>query len=202
MSEAGLIETVKRKHGPTAEHICRPFWVVAHGRDPSGAGWCRILRWIDPDGREHEESVPDAGLSEDPRSIAAGLADKGLVIGRGKVNGFAEYLQGCSVARRFTVVDRTGWQKIDGRLAFVLPHCSLSFSNPNDLSLKGTTQSNYQIRGTLEDWQKGVGALSMGQLIPIFAISTALAGPILLLLGQESGCVHLFGHRLTAKRRR
>src|SRR4029077_10948928 len=62
-----------------------------------------------------------------------------------------------------------------------------------------TTQSNYRIRGTLEDWQKGVAALTMGQQIPIFTISTAFAGPILLLLGQESGCVHLFGESSNGK---
>ena len=68
-----------------------------------------------------------------------------------------------------------------------------------DTGLKGTTQSNYRIRGTLEDWQKGVAALTMGQQIPIFTISTAFAGPILHLLGQESGCVHLFGESSNGK---
>jgi putative DNA primase/helicase len=39
----------------------------------------------------------------------------------------------------------------------------------------------------------------MGQLIPVFALSTAFAGPILHLLGQESGCVHLYGESSNGK---
>jgi putative DNA primase/helicase len=200
MSEAGLFETVDRKHGPTSELISPPFWIDGSARDASGNGWCRVLRWIDPDGREHQELVPDSALSGDARRVAAGLADKGLVIRCGKAKSFAEYLQGCSVARRLRIVDRAGWHEIDGRLDFVLPHCPMRGSDRDDFILKHSEDwPNYQIRGTLEEWQEGVGSLTMGQLVPIFAVSTAFAGPILHLLGQEGGVVHLYGPSSSGK---
>jgi putative DNA primase/helicase len=201
MSEAGLFETVNRKQVPTSEFISSPFWIDGSARDASGNGWCHVLRWIDPDGREHEqELVPDSALSGDARRVAAGLADKGLVIRCGKAKSFAEYLQGCSVARRLRIVDRAGWHEIDGRLDFVLPHCPMRGSDRDDFILKHSEDwPNYQIRGTLEEWQEGVGSLTMGQLVPIFAVSTAFAGPVLHLLGQEGGGIHLYGPSSSGK---
>jgi putative DNA primase/helicase len=134
MAEAGLFETVSRKQGPASEYISPPFWIVGHARDASGKGWGRVLRWIDPDGKEHQELVPDSGLSRDARSIAAGLADEGLVVGRVKVSSFAEYLQGCSVARRFTIVDRTAGTKLTGSLLLFFPIAPFAALIPTILS--------------------------------------------------------------------
>ena len=48
-------------------------------------------------------------------------------------------------------------------------------------------------RGTLKDWQDGVAKLSSGHALPVLAISTALAGPLRHLAGQEGEGVNIFG---------
>lgn len=57
----------------------------------------------------------------------------------------------------------------------------------------------YEARGTLKDWQEGVGALASGHLLPTLTISAALAGPLLLLAGQEGGGVNIFGRSSQGK---
>ena len=51
----------------------------------------------------------------------------------------------------------------------------------------------YEARGTLDNWQKGVGALAHGHTLPVLGVSAAFAGPLLHLAGLEGGGVHIFG---------
>ena len=44
-----------------------------------------------------------------------------------------------------------------------------------------------------KDWQAGVGTLASGHVLPVLAMSAALAGPLLHLAGQEGGGVHFHG---------
>lgn len=48
-------------------------------------------------------------------------------------------------------------------------------------------------RGTLQEWQSGVGAPARGHALPILAISAAFAGPLLHLAAQEGGGLNFFG---------
>ena len=50
----------------------------------------------------------------------------------------------------------------------------------------------YEARGSLADWQRGIGALSIGHPLPVLAISAAFAGPLLDLAGQEGGGLNIF----------
>jgi hypothetical protein len=45
----------------------------------------------------------------------------------------------------------------------------------------------------LKGWQKGVAALVSTHAIPVLAVSTALAGPLLALAGHEGGGINFFG---------
>ena len=48
-------------------------------------------------------------------------------------------------------------------------------------------------RGTVEEWRDGAAKLASGHVLPVLAISAALAGPLLHLAGHEGGGVHFFG---------
>jgi uncharacterized protein (DUF927 family) len=70
----------------------------------------------------------------------------------------------------------------------------------NDVMLLNTdVTSPYGYRGTLKDWQNGIGQLTVGQRLGVLAVSTAFAGPLLYLSGQDGGGIHTRGSSSTGK---
>jgi putative DNA primase/helicase len=203
MSDAGLCCRVTRGRGESAEitsvRISAPFEIFGRGRDPDGRAWGRFLRWRDPDGRSHERFVSDEALHHDASALCAPLAAEGLDIARDQQRAFANYLSGAQPAGRVTVVTRTGWHTINGEDVFVLPGQCIGPKRAGGVFLDGAAHGPYEAKGTLGDWREGVGTLAAGHTIPMLAISTALAGPLLQLAGLEGGGVNLFGRSSQGK---
>ena len=178
---------------PGEERICGPLEVIGRARDPHGEGWGRFVNWRDPDGRKHERFVADAALHGDAAALCAGLAEGGFNIARSQQRTFASYLAGANVQGRVTTVPRTGWHEINGKFVFVLPKEAIGARSHEPIILDTLARGSYETRGTLRDWQQGVGAISSGHALAVLAISTALAGPLLYLMGQEGGGLNFFG---------
>jgi uncharacterized protein (DUF927 family) len=197
MSSAGLTMIVAKGKGDgkqeIGEQVSGAFEILGRSRDPSSRGWGRWLRWRDCDGRPHSRHVTDAALQGDPASLCATLADEGLHIVRGHQRDLANYLNGCNVEARVTVVSRTGYHEVTGGRVFVLPNEVLGSPGAEAVFLDASAHGPYEIKGTLAGWQKGVAALVGSHTIPVLAVSTALAGPLLALAGQEGGGINFFG---------
>jgi putative DNA primase/helicase len=132
-------------------------------------------------------------------AICAPLAAEGLQIVRGQQDEFANYLSSAQTKARVTVVHRTGWHEIEGENVFVLPGENIGRKGVGRVLLDGAAHGPYDTKGTLAEWRNGVGALAAGHAIPILAISTAFAGPLLHLAGSEGGGVNLFGQSSRGK---
>jgi len=197
MTHSGLSIAIVKAQGEGKEATERPisgaFEVLGHARDPNGRGWGRWLHWRDADGRLHNRHVTDAALQGDAASICAVLADEGLHIVRGQQRALCEYLNGCKVDERVTVVSRTGWHNILGGRVFVLPTEVIGSSGAERVVLESSANGSYEASGTLAAWRDGVGAAVKGHVLPTLAVSTALAGPLLALANQEGGGVNLYG---------
>ncbi|UZF92073.1 DUF927 domain-containing protein [Bosea sp. NBC_00550] len=197
MTAGGLTAQVEKRRGNTKRvvdvRLSAPFEILGACRDPHGRCWGKILRWPDADGRVHVRHVTDAVLQGNPASLCAALADDGLAISREHQPLFAGYLSGAQVKGRVTLVDCTGWHDIGGSLVFVLPEETIGPRGSEAVILDSAASGPYAKHGTLKDWQGGVGALASGHALPVIAVSTALAGPLLHLAGQEGGGVHIFG---------
>ena len=98
-----------------------------------------------------------------------------------------------------TVVHRTGWHEIDGENVFVLPNECIGPICTGRVLLDNAAHGPYDTKGTLAEWRDGVAALAAGHMIPMLAISTALAGPLLHLAGLEGGGLNLFGQSSRGK---
>jgi putative DNA primase/helicase len=173
--------------------ISAPFEVLGATRDPQGREWGKWLRWHDGDGREHLRHVTEAELQGEAPALAAKLASDGLRINRAYRTDLAAYLCGVEVEGRVTLVSRTGWHTIGGHEVFVLPGQTIGPRRSETVILANPVAGPYEARGTLEDWQAGVGALSAEHALALLAVSAALAGPLLYLAGQEGGGVHFVG---------
>jgi putative DNA primase/helicase len=197
MDSGGLTTEVAKGRGENATTetiwITSAFEVIGACRDPYGRGWGKWLRWRDADGRIHTRHLSDAALQGDPSVLCGGLADEGLTINRNQQRHFLTYLSGCDVKGRVTIVHRTGWHEIGGHQVFVLPAETIGPKGSEQVILDASAAGPYEVRGTLKDWQTGIGKLSSGHALPVLAISAAFAGPLLNLAGQEGGGVNTFG---------
>lgn len=197
MAADGLHVEIEKGRGGNktteCEWVSAPFEILGACRDPDGRGWGKYLRWRDGDARAHVQHVTDAALQGDPAAVCASLVDGGLRINRAQQRPFASYLDGASVKGRVTIILRTGWHEIGGQSVFVLPVETIGPRGSETVILDGAAHGPYDARGSLKDWQAGIGKLASGHALPILAISAALAGPLLYLAGQEGGGVHFQG---------
>jgi putative DNA primase/helicase len=202
MSNDGLILAKEGRSEDAATEtlwVCSAFEIIGRARDPNGREWARWLRWTDDDKREHLHPVKDADLHGDPRSLCAALATRGLRISTSYRAHLLDYLNRARVDRRITIVGRTGWHDIGGSSVFILPAETIGTSGRETVVLDSSGASPYDSRGTLQEWKDSVAALTKGHRLPILAISTALAGPLLHIAGMDGGGVNLFGRSSRGK---
>ncbi len=197
MTAEGLTVTVKEGKGDktvTKEiRVSSAFEIIGASRDPVGHGWGKWLRWGDADGRIHMRHVADAALHGDPSAVCGMLADEGMWISRAQQRQLVIYLSEVDVEERVTHVDRTGWHDIDKDRVFVLPDDAIGPRGCDRVILDACASGPYEMRGTLEEWQAGIGAVARGHVLPVLGISAAFAGPLLYLAGQEGGGINIVG---------
>jgi putative DNA primase/helicase len=180
--------------------VSGPFEILGRVRDPRGEGWSRLLRWNDADNRVHVHAVSDADLHGDISALCARLADQGLRIATGPNRAhLVRYLNEAEVKNRVTQVTTTGWNDIGAISVFALPNQTIGPVTCETVIVHGATNAPFESRGALADWQHGVGALVAGHSRPMFGVSTAFAGPLLKLLGQEGGGFNLYGQSSRGK---
>ena len=193
----GLIVEATRGKGKARRTACEtvsgPFEILGRSRNSVGGGWGLWLQWRDSDQRTHQRLVSAASLHGETGLLCQALASEGLFIEREKQKELAKYLNGAQVTRRATVVDHSGWHVIGGQQVFVLPNETIGSPDRETVVLDGAANAPYQARGSLNDWRAGVGTLAGGHSLPVLAISAALAGPLVYLVGAEGGGLHFFG---------
>jgi putative DNA primase/helicase len=195
-----LLVTKGKGDARTCEKIpvAGPFEILGRVRDLKGESWSRLLRWNDADKRVHVHAVSDADLHGDISALCAKLADRGLRVATGPNRShLVRYLNEAEVKNRVTEVTTTGWHEIGATKIFALPNKTIPTCET--VIVQGATNTPFESRGTLADWQQSVGLLVAGHSRPMFAVSTAFAGPLLELLGQEGGGFNLHGQSSRGK---
>ncbi len=182
-----------------ALRICGRLEVAAFTRDARGDGWGRLLRWCDSEGRAHEWAMPMSLLAGDGSEYRARLLDGGLFIAPGrKVWGLlAVYLQTARPEAWALCVARVGWHGD----SFVLPGASIGPQGGGSVLFQTPfeTEHSLNVSGTVDDWRNNVGRFCSGNSRLILTVSSAFAGPVLSLVGGESGGIHLVGATSTGK---
>ena len=200
----GLKVTLPKGNGDIAtfetKWVCAPFEILGRARDPKGEGWARLIRWQDDDGRVHTDTISDEDLHGDVSALCTRLADCGLHIATGQTRPhLIRYLNDAVVEDRVTVVTRTGWHDIGGAKVFALPDETIGSVVGETVILQGAPATPFESKGTLADWQDGVGSLVAGHSRGEFAVSVAFAGPVLGLLGQQGVGFNLYGQSSCGK---
>lgn len=174
--------------------------VVAMTRDQDGDNWGRLLRWRDHEGRLHQWAMPMEGLATEQGAVRARLLSEGLpfITSNGHYREkFSEYLQTAPTERMVRCVARVGWHGD----TYVLPDRAIGPAGSEEILYQPPHESFHwwKVSGTLEEWRPNVGRLCSGNSRLLLAASCGFAGPILRLVGAESGGIHFFGPTSTGK---
>ena len=185
--------------------VSGPVWVAGLTRDESGDDWGVLVRWLDLDGELREWAVPRGRLHEQGHGLAQDLARGGLFVVPGRERDLARYLGSSRPDRRFRCVSRLGWaDTTDGRLLFVLPHEVIGARVGDQEGVvfqpeRYAPVTSMHAEGDLAAWQEAVAEPAGEHPALVFAISWALAAPLLKPAGLGGAGVHWFGASSTGK---
>ncbi len=178
--------------------VCSPLEVLARTRNTNSEEHGRLLRLTDPDGKLHVWAMPNRLLSGDGTAIREHLLSLGLTIAPTSTarQALNKYLMTTLPEATARCVGQMGWQRVDGRPVFLLPDGTV-FGDCGAERLVYQTPllrpHSFDVSGAPEKWENDIGKLCVGNSRMVLAISTALAGPLLYLMGAESGGVHIYG---------
>jgi putative DNA primase/helicase len=179
-----------------ARPVCSPLEILARTRDDKGQNWGLLVEFDDPDGAKKRWNIPARTMTGDfGKDVLGPLVDMGLRLagsrsGRNARNDLQSYLGGFDSAQRARLVTRLGWHDT----AFLLPEQQVgTHSEHLHFYEAGSQLPPISEAGTLEQWQEQIGALCVGNHRLAFVVGVAFAGPLLHMLGHESGGFHLYG---------
>jgi putative DNA primase/helicase len=190
---------VGRNSEPEPVFISGPFEVVAETKDDASGSWGMLLRWRDRDKQEHQWAMPRKLLHSEGNAIASALEDAGLSVatGRSEHELLKSLLSRMATTRRMLCVSRSGWHQADPGLVYMLPNGKAIGPGSSGVILQSekaiVSGGQMQSRGTLEDWQENIGRLAVNNDRVALFIAAALAAPLLHLVTEANGGIHLYG---------
>lgn len=176
----------------TQQRICGPLHIEAITTDEQGGSYGRMLRFKTRGGWK-AWAMPMAMLAGDGKELRAELMAQGLEIEHRGRDQFAAYLLSSDPRRVILCATQTGWSGPD-RTAFVLPDAVIG-PQAGDVIYQSEHHhgDEYTRRGTLAGWQAGISARAVGNPMLALALCTAFAGPVLGIVGADSGGINTIG---------
>jgi uncharacterized protein (DUF927 family) len=194
--EEGLVRVSFKKDDDeglreSRESIGNHLIAIAYVDSPEEDGSCLLLEFKTIRGKVRRWTMPRADLAGEGSTSIGQLLQRGYGFQRKQKNALLEYIHslGSEVEDTYTVTDSTGW--VDK--SFVMPHLTYGDTTLRFRDVEPSLEAITELLGTLEGWQKNVAAMCAGNSRLIFALGTALAAPLLPLVGIESGGFHLIG---------
>ncbi len=180
--------------------IAAPFQVAARTSDEQHTNHGLFLIWPDVDGHSHTWAMPNRLVHLEGNAIAAELADGGLRCGTSRPTHeqLKVFLGAVRSVNRIRCVERAGWHGS----AYVLPNGRIFGAADEKIVLQSERVIRgdaFSAKGTLTEWQQNVAHYAVGNFRMLLSMSTAFAGPLLELLSELSGGIHVHGHSRTGK---
>lgn len=176
--------------------VCSRLDILARTRDERGHNWGLLVQFDDPDGAAKRWNIPARCMAGDfGKEVLGPLVDMGLRLAHNRPsrharNDLQTYLQGFNSEERARLVTRLGWHGD----AFLLPENQIGKSKEHLHFYEAGAQLPPVCQlGSLAQWQQRISRLCVGNHRLGFVVAAAFAGPLLNMLGQESGGFHLYG---------
>lgn len=175
--------------------VCGPLRIIAMARDAHDNQAALLLEFETAFGQTRRWLMPLHMLAGDGTSYRSALLSQGFITPNDAKRRawLTEYLQSRNPEERVRHVSRVGWV---GR-CYVLPHETLGTPLDGERTIfysESGIEANFSQRGTLQQWQDGLARLCVGNTRLTFAVSVALAGPLMAWApGITGGGFHLAG---------
>jgi putative DNA primase/helicase len=181
--------------------VCARLDVLEQTRDETGGNWGKLVKFADPDGTLKELNLLNTDLAAEGGAVVIKqLADAGLRIGSGdRSRGYLlRYLREQDPTGRALLVDKAGWHGGD---VFLLGEEQIGEAEERRVFAAGAGRAPapYSHKGSVDEWRQQVSSLCAGNPLLLFATSAAFAGPLLELIGAESGGFHVYGNSSQGK---
>lgn len=185
----------------TQQWVCSPLHVEAVTHDSANQNFGRLLRFRNTLGQWCQWAMPMEMLKGDGADLRGTLLSKGVHLDPGNAGRhmLATYLQGRVPERRMLAALQTGWTGSDFK-AFALPGEVIGpRANSVTFQAQALHVDEYLVRGTLPGWQSAIAVPAVDNPMLVLSLCAAFAGPVLALVGVESGGLHLVGDSSTGK---
>ena len=188
---------MRRSEDKRPWRICGNFDVYSETRTEDDAQiWGLLIRFRDRDGVMQREILTRDLFAGEGAELRSLLARRGLYVNPARGAGalLCQYLANLTTLKRARVVARTGWYRIDGARVFVLPD-EVFGKAPVEVIYQPVARepSLFNAGGTLDEWRDTVAARCVGNTRLVLSVSAAFAAPLLELLAEDGGGLHLRG---------
>ena len=181
----------------TQSWVCSPLYIEAVTTDEHNGNFGRLIKFQTSLGQWRKWAMPMELLRADGADLRGELLYMGLEIDPSGHSALSRYLQSSAPEKKIRCVTQTGWATSK---AYVLPDEVIGPDSDGVTYQTGIRSGEgYAVAGSLAQWKSGVSALAIGNPILAMALSTAFAGPVLKLVGVDSGGVHFVGDSSTGK---
>ncbi len=194
LTEAGVQKRQKIGDELQWRVFAPPLEVLADLRDGEGRGWSRLIGFMDRDGRRHEIplAMAEIGAGRGAELLAL-LASGGYEtpIQSAARSDLLNCIMQARPAARLRKVERLGWH--GG--AYVLPDQVIGAPQGERIAFQppGDFEHAFRAAGSLEGWREEVAAPCAGNSRLVLSLCMGFAAPLLALLEEEGGGVHLRG---------
>lgn len=181
--------------------VCGLLRVVAHLHDTEGDHWHYLIEFADRSGTVKEILISAEELDLHANALSHRLVRKGFPL-------FASASALSTLVRHWdrhgmgTIVTQPGWARLtDGSLVFADASGDViydpQFRRP--LARAVTHSGPRQVAGSLSGWQDGVAKLAIGNPALVFALSLAVAAPLLDLANAAPIGVNFYARTSSGK---
>lgn len=183
----------------TDDWIGSPIHATAMTHDEHGSSHGLTLVYIDPQGRWKTWAAPMALLAGGGDELLRELLNNGFRLELRHKKLFQNWMMSRYPKEHITAATCTGWSRDEN--AFVLPNRTIGNQKIRFQS-EYAAPDTYKETGTAEGWKANVSGLCIGNSVLTLAVSTAFAGPLLLIVKRQhagGGGLHLYGDSGTGK---
>lgn len=196
----GLYFVKETKGEPEETWLSSPLYVEAKVRTSEQDGWGLLVRWKDPDGKQHTQIISYVSLNaKEWNAWIAPLVNEGwtCAVSKDAKTKVLVYLSNYTPPEHARIVNRTGWH--EG--VYVFPDSVIGEQEAVEpIRLQQSISYNpFQVGGTPEGWRNTIGTWAIGNSRLVFGISVALAAPLLGIVNHENFGISFTGSSSTGK---
>lgn len=173
---------------PDNRYICPPLYIEAGSCDGTDNNYGLLIRFINQRGNWANWLMPREMLAGRGDDIAATLQSKGFATN--KIADLKQYLNSANPNKRLECALKTGWHGVN---TFVLPDKVIGARDDVFFQSSHNIKAEYGVKGSIEQWQRDLSALCLGNPLMLFQVSVAFTGALLKKVNLPYAGFHVVG---------